>query len=183
MTDIYARALALLDKFEKSALARRAVQLPEGGERRAARISGGEIMQPMTCSPLRIRMLEEKLDATEGMLATCTDLANSWAREAGVSEASTEEGLRNLLDRLWASTTASFFGRCSNYEDALREGREKLAEAERKARAFDWLMANRSRHVSRVPDGWLAFFHSSPVGELSKSPLEAIESAIAEEGK
>jgi len=53
----------------------------------------------------RLRAQLEAQSDAEGMLASCTDLANSWARESGVAEAERESDLKALIDRLWSHWT------------------------------------------------------------------------------
>lgn len=53
--------------------------------------------------------LRKQLDAAQEILASTTDLANSWAREYGVPEAATESELHKLIDRLWANQSSIYF--------------------------------------------------------------------------
>lgn len=43
------------------------------------------------------------------LLASATDLLNSWAREMGVQEAKTEADIKGVIDRLWSETSKRLF--------------------------------------------------------------------------
>lgn len=53
--------------------------------------------------------LKGKLDEAESELASATDLANSWAREMGISESPDVYGLKQLIDRLWTACTLRMY--------------------------------------------------------------------------
>ena len=68
-------------------------------------------------------------DEVDAVLASATDLANSWARELGVSEARNELDLGQLIDRLWAKTSTDYF----NLADGITE---TVARARRRRRGI-----------------------------------------------
>jgi len=45
----------------------------------------------------------------EGIVASASDIANSWARELGVAEIENVEELPKLIDRLWAITSSQLY--------------------------------------------------------------------------
>ncbi len=67
-----------------------------------------------------IARLKSRNDTAETVLASATDLGNSWAREACVMEARTTYEIGSLIDRLWACI--------SRDHNKLREERDRLAE-------------------------------------------------------
>lgn len=44
------------------------------------------------------------------LLASATDLLNSWAREMGVQEARTEDDIKGVINRLWDGISRLSFG-------------------------------------------------------------------------
>jgi hypothetical protein len=66
-------------------------------------------------------------DTAETVLASATDIGNSWAREACVMEARTTYEIGALIDRLWAGI--------SRDHNKLREQRDRLAEEIARLRA------------------------------------------------
>lgn len=63
----------------------------------------------------------------EGLLASATDLLNSWAREHSVTEARCEENIKQVINGLW-DRTMEYHQRATTAETALREMREAAAE-------------------------------------------------------
>ena len=53
----------------------------------------------------RVREVKVKLDDAEWLLASTTDLLNSWARELGVAESERKSGIRLLADRIWSEVS------------------------------------------------------------------------------
>lgn len=45
--------------------------------------------------------IEKRLDDAESLLASATDLLNTWAREYGVVEARNEREIKFVISRLW----------------------------------------------------------------------------------
>ena len=77
----------------------------------------------------KVEELKRERDDAQGLLASATDLANSWARETGVFEAHDEKDIRGVIDRLWAKTSASFYEEVRRRDAALAERTRKCAEA------------------------------------------------------
>src|ERR1019366_1668339 len=48
-------------------------------------------------------------DERASLLASATDLLNSWAREMGVHEAQTEADIKPVIDRLWSTLSIQLF--------------------------------------------------------------------------
>ena len=45
-------------------------------------------------------------DDAASLLASATDLLNTWARESGVTEARNESEIKQVIDRLWSDTSS-----------------------------------------------------------------------------
>ena len=63
-------------------------------------------------------------DEVDAVLASATDLANSWAREVSVAEAQDERELCSVIDRLWSKTSIDHF----NLVQALDEITSRVVE-------------------------------------------------------
>lgn len=71
----------------------------------------------------RLRLAQAAIDRAMGVLASTTDLANSWAREIGVMEANNEYELKEVVDRIWSRTSSRFLEeRQAGYADGFAEG-------------------------------------------------------------
>lgn len=60
-------------------------------------------------------------DENASLLASATDLLNSWAREMHVQEAYNEQDIKGVIDRLWSELST----RLSATPDAEREAKER----------------------------------------------------------
>src|SRR5579883_2855413 len=85
----------------------------------------------------RVAALEEQLEQaqrergeTESLLASTTDLLNSWARESGVTETYSEKGIKVLANDLWSCYSTQRQKRIeAEYErDQLRARAERAEE-------------------------------------------------------
>jgi|SRR3990172_2790663 len=64
------------------------------------------------------------------LLASATDLLNSWARETGVQEARSESDIKGVIDRLWSHLSTRLHRlqaeQTSAVQSARRAGREEM---------------------------------------------------------
>lgn len=74
----------------------------------------------------RIAALEAQLAEAQGIIASSTDLANTWARELGVQEDIDGKGLQRLIDRIWSEAS----GKWGKVLDRTAELEVQLAEAQ-----------------------------------------------------
>lgn len=64
--------------------------------------------------------LDEKNDALS-LLASATDLLNSWAREMSVREAYNEQDIKGVVDRLWSAISTRMSSSDAKWEETRRE--------------------------------------------------------------
>lgn len=71
----------------------------------------------------RLRLAQTAIDRAMAVLASTTDLANSWAREIGVMEANNEYELKEVVDRIWSRASSRFLQeRQAGFADGFAEG-------------------------------------------------------------
>ena len=58
-------------------------------------------MERLAAAQAELDAARRERDESEGLLSSCTDLLNSWAREWGVSEAPNEKAIKTVAERLW----------------------------------------------------------------------------------
>ena len=63
--------------------------------------------------------LDEKNDALS-LLASATDLLNSWAREMSVREAYNEQDIKGVVDRLWSAISTRMSSSDAKWEETRR---------------------------------------------------------------
>lgn len=90
-------------------------------------------------SQAEVERLTKERDDARDVLASSTDLANTWARESSVAEADSMFDLQQLIDRLWARNSELIHGRREAAESriaALEQERGELAAALEDLRKF-----------------------------------------------
>ena len=57
----------------------------------------------------KLCVIQDERDEAESLLASATDLLNSWAREMQVEQAHDEKDIRGVIDRLWSALSSRLF--------------------------------------------------------------------------
>jgi hypothetical protein len=128
----------------------------------------------------RLRLEEmTKRDRAEGMLASCTDLLNSWAREwGGVAEAPDEFGIRALAERLWDRMAPEILNLREDKRIAFADVDRMYAELSRlraDTRRLDWLIteSNEARIDWLSDSFWDALEDGDDVLAAARATIDA----------
>jgi hypothetical protein len=76
--------------------------------------------------------MSEQINDALSLLASATDLLNSWAREMGVQEARTENDIKGVINRLWDGISRLSFGQLESglkaHHFVRMAGKDRLEE-------------------------------------------------------
>lgn len=111
----------------------------EANERRAETVA---MCEQLTAE---LAAAKKRADECEDVIATTTDLANTWARESSVPEADGNVfsgfGLRELIDRLWVRANERWIKQVRRNDETTAELAAANADRERIAKFIDYCPA------------------------------------------
>ena len=87
-----------------------------------------KLRNELTQAQANLAAAQERTSESDSLLASATDLVNSWAREMGVQEAHDEKDIKGVTDRLWSELSRRLFAPDERVAAARAQALEEAAK-------------------------------------------------------